>query len=890
MRLAGRRSALLAGLAAALVGAMVLAGTTSANAAYHNARYTLTFPVLAAAPSARAGGVALAGPTAKQANAVRPGRIAPRPAHAGRSGAASGPGDPRREPLTVPQPFIPSDGQAPDRPGATGTVPAAPSRLAAKVAGSSVSLTWTNNATTPAATVVWIQRATNARFTQNWTDTAVRPAATSYTDKSAAAGTTYYYRVLAQNPAGNSPWSNAVSILLPPRTRTVPAAPSRLAAKVAGSSVSLTWTNNATTPAATVVWIQRATNARFTQNWTDTAVRPAATSYTDKSAAAGTTYYYRVLAQNPAGNSPWSNAVSILLPPRTRTVPAAPSRLAAKVAGSSVSLTWTNNATTPAATVVWIQRATNARFTQNWTDTAVRPAATSYTDKSAAAGTTYYYRVLAQNPAGNSPWSNAVSILVPAPPVGTAPAITSAAGAAVSAAAGGSFTVTTTGSPAPALTVTGALPPGTAFTDNGDGTATLQVPAGAAAGSYPVTLTATNSISAATQAFTLTVGTAPAITSAAGAAVTAAAGGSFTVTTTGSPAPALTVTGALPAGTAFTDNGDGTATLQVPAGAAAGSYPVTLTATNSIAAATQAFTLTVGTAPAITSAAGAAVTAAAGGSFTVTTTGSPAPALTVTGALPAGTAFTDNGDGTATLQVPAGAAAGSYPVTLTATNSLVRRHPGLHPHRRHRPRDHQRRRRRRHRRRGRVVHRHHHRVPRPRADRHRALPAGTAFTDNGDGTATLQVPAGAAAGSYPVTLTATNSLSAATQAFTLTVGTAPAITSAAGAAVTAAAGGSFTVTTTGSPAPALTVTGPLPPGTAFTDNGDGTATLQVPAGAAAGSYPVTLPPPTASPPPPRPSPSPSAPPPRSPAPPATGSSLGGPTISTAPPPGRPPHR
>ena len=363
VRLAGRRSALLAGLAAALVGAVALAGTADASAAYHNARYTFTFPVRSGPGAAE-----LAGPTAKQANAVLPGRIAPPPAHAGQSGAASGPGDPRREPLTVPQPFIPSDGQAPDRPGATGTMPAAPSRLAAKVAGSSVSLTWTNNATTPAATVVWIQRATNARFTRNWTDTAVRPAATSYTDKSAAAGTTYYYRVLAQNPAGNSPWSNAVSIL------------------------------------------------------------------------------------------------------------------------------------------------------------------------------------------------------VPAPPVGTAPAITSAAGAAVTAAAGGSFTITTTGSPAPALTVTGALPPGTAFTDHGDGTGTLQVPAGTAAGSYPVTLTATNSLSAATQAFTLTVGTAPAITSAASTVFTAAAGGSFTITTTGSPAPALTVTGALPPGTAFTDNGDGTATLQVPAG------------------------------------------------------------------------------------------------------------------------------------------------------------------------------------------------------------------------------------------------------------------------------------------------------------------------------------
>ena len=61
-----------------------------------------------------------------------------------------------------------------------------------------------------------------------------------------------------------------------------------------------------------MVWIQRATDAGFTQNWTNTAVGPTVTSYTDTSVAAGTRYYYRVLAQNQLGNSAWSNVVSIL--------------------------------------------------------------------------------------------------------------------------------------------------------------------------------------------------------------------------------------------------------------------------------------------------------------------------------------------------------------------------------------------------------------------------------------------------------------------------------------------------------------------------------------------------------------------------------------------------
>ena len=76
----------------------------------------------------------------------------------------------------------------------------------------------------------------------------------------------------------------------------MPTAPSGLAAKIAGSSVLLTWTNNATTPAATAIVIQRATDAAFTKNRTDTTVSPAATSYTDKKVRVGTTYYYRVQA------------------------------------------------------------------------------------------------------------------------------------------------------------------------------------------------------------------------------------------------------------------------------------------------------------------------------------------------------------------------------------------------------------------------------------------------------------------------------------------------------------------------------------------------------------------------------------------------------------------
>src|ERR1700722_4584595 len=91
-----------------------------------------------------------------------------------------------------------------------------------------------------------------------------------------------------------------------------------------------------------------------------------------------------------------------------------------------------------------------------------------------------------------------------------APAITSAAATTFIVGGAGSFTVTTTGSPTPSLSETGALPRGVTFTNNGNGTAKISgTPATGTAGSYPLTITASNGVgTAATQNFTLNV-TAP---------------------------------------------------------------------------------------------------------------------------------------------------------------------------------------------------------------------------------------------------------------------------------------------------------------------------------------------------------------------------------------------
>jgi hypothetical protein len=237
------------------------------------------------------------------------------------------------------------------------------------------------------------------------------------------------------------------------------------------------------------------------------------------------------------------------------------------------------------------------------------------------------------------------------------------------------FTVTTSGfsHPTPALSASGPLPAGVTFTDNGDGTAALSGTADTGTGGvYPLTLTADNGVgSPVTEDFTLTVDEATALTSGAAATFIAGHAGTFTVEASGFPSPMLSVSGDLPGGVGFTDNGDGTATLSgTPDAGTGGSYPLTITADNNVGSpATQDFTLTVNEAPAIVSGDTATFTAGQAGSFTIDVAGFPTPTLGESGTLPTGLTFVDNGDGTATM-AGTPTRSGRFTLHITATNTL----------------------------------------------------------------------------------------------------------------------------------------------------------------------------------------------------------------------------
>jgi hypothetical protein len=415
--------------------------------------------------------------------------------------------------------------------------------------------------------------------------------------------------------------------------------------------------------------------------------------------------------------------------------------------------------------------------------------------------------------------------------VNQGPMITSLASTTFTVSSAGTFVVTTTGSPVPAITESGTLPSGVTFNTSTD---TLSgTPAAGTGGTYAITFTAANSAGSTTQNFTLTVDQAPAITSGGSTTFTAGTVGSFAVTATGFPVPTISESGSLPSGVSFSAG----VLSGTPASGTGGTYNITITANNGVGSnATQSFTLTVDQAPAITSAISTTFTVGSSGTFSVTATGFPAPAISESGTLPSGVTCSAG----VLSGIPASGTAGTYPITFTANNGvgtnavqsftltvgIASQAPmftsaasttftvGSS---------------------GRFA------VtatgsPTPTISESGTLPSGVTFNTS---TYVLSgTPAAGTGGTYAITFTAKNSAATITQNFTPTVDQAPAITSGESTTFTVGIAGSFPVIASGFPKPGITESGTLPSGVTFNTSTD--VLSGTPASGTAGTYPITF--------------------------------------------------
>ncbi|MDR3709412.1 MAG: carboxypeptidase regulatory-like domain-containing protein [Capsulimonadaceae bacterium] len=250
----------------------------------------------------------------------------------------------------------------------TAAAPSAPASLTATAQSASIGLTW---AAVNGATSYTVYRAT-ASGKEGSSPLAASITGASYTDTNVTAGTTYYYTVSATTPAGVSAQSTEASATLSPATYSITGQVNDANGNgLSGAFVALSNGSTATTTSA--------------GSFSFTGITAGA-SYTVTPALTGTTF------------SPASATIASLTSNQTLTFaaiapPSAPASLTAAGQTGSIALSWSAAA---GATSYSLYRSTTSGG-EGATAYQTGLTGTSYTDTNVAAGTTYYYTVVATN-------------------------------------------------------------------------------------------------------------------------------------------------------------------------------------------------------------------------------------------------------------------------------------------------------------------------------------------------------------------------------------------------------------------------------------------------------------------------------------------------------------
>jgi fibronectin type 3 domain-containing protein len=283
-------------------------------------------------------------------------------------------------------------------------VPKAPTQLNATASGPyQVNLTWNDTANNE--TNFRVERAEGAgSFT---TIATLGPDATAYSDTTVSPLTVYTYRVFAYNPQGDSTASNSIELTTPD---IQPTAPAGLGATAASAyQINLAWTD--TSANETGFRIERAVGTGAFSPYATVGANVSA--YSDTVVAPATSYSYRVVAYNSGGDSPASNIATAATPD---IVPTACSGLVAMaISPSTVFLAWTDTSANEAGFRIERAVGTDAFAPLSM----VAASVIVYFDSAAAPATSYSYRVVAYNSAGDSSPSNTVTATTPAAPTTT---------------------------------------------------------------------------------------------------------------------------------------------------------------------------------------------------------------------------------------------------------------------------------------------------------------------------------------------------------------------------------------------------------------------------------------------------------------------------------------
>jgi pectin methylesterase-like acyl-CoA thioesterase len=268
------------------------------------------------------------------------------------------------------------------------TAPAVPTGATVSGSGTTFTLDWADNADADIAGYV-VSRATSA--SGSYTKLTATPVtASTFTDTGVPAGKTPYYKITAVDLSGNS--SAATTVTVP--DTAAPAAVRSVTVTTSTSSVKLDWSNNSESDLAGYNVYRAAADGEFAKL---TATPRTSSDYTDSTAPVGVPASYRITAVDKSGNE--SVLVATTGTRKDGVAPTAPTGLTAAQSTQGFTLEWKDNTEADLAGYQ-VSRATSSggTYTVLATQSATEP---TFTDASAPAGKTVYYKVTAVDASGN---------------------------------------------------------------------------------------------------------------------------------------------------------------------------------------------------------------------------------------------------------------------------------------------------------------------------------------------------------------------------------------------------------------------------------------------------------------------------------------------------------
>ena len=282
------------------------------------------------------------------------------------------------------------------------TAPGAPTLDTATGGDTQVVLSWTPGSGT--VTSYRVQRAPDVLGGAGAYSTVANVGnVVTYTDTGLTNGTPYWFRIVPLNGTSVGPASTGLTATPQAAALVAPGAPDLTGATAGDNQVVLSWGAPTSGGAVATYRVERAEHvAGVVGVFSTLQANLTGLSHTDLTAVNGTTYSYRVAAVNAAGES-LSNVRSATPQAPALVAPGAPDLTGATAGDNQVVLSWGAPMSGGAVATYRVERAEHvAGVTGAFSTAQAGLTALSHTDASAVNGTTYSYRVVAVNAAGES--------------------------------------------------------------------------------------------------------------------------------------------------------------------------------------------------------------------------------------------------------------------------------------------------------------------------------------------------------------------------------------------------------------------------------------------------------------------------------------------------------